>query len=71
MRTVKDAHREAMAETDLALAARQRGDEATALTHFVRAYELEAEAANALATRLDDEPTRSVLYRSAARQRYT
>lgn len=55
-----------MAETDLALMARQRGDEATALTHFLKAYELEAEAANALATRLDDEPTRSVLYRSAA-----
>lgn len=66
MRTVKEAHREAMAETDLALTARQRGDEATALAHFGRAFELEAEAANALATRLDDEPTRSVLYRSAA-----
>lgn len=55
-----------MEQTDFALAAKQRGDDGMAAIHFRRAFELEAEAASAFATRLDDEPTRSVLYRSAA-----
>jgi hypothetical protein len=55
-----------MEQTDLALAARQQGDEVTALLHYHRAYQLEAQAAAALSTRLDAEPTRSVLLRSAA-----
>lgn len=55
-----------MEQTDLALAARQHGDEVAALRHFRKAYELEAQAAAAYATRLDAEPTRSVLFRSAA-----
>jgi hypothetical protein len=66
MSGVKTTHREAMEQTDLALAARQQGDEALALRHFRKAYELEAKAAAAYATRLDAEPTRSVLFRSAA-----
>jgi hypothetical protein len=66
MSGVKTTHREAMEQTDLAHAARQQGDEAQALGHFRRAYELEARAAAAYATRLDAEPTRSVLFRSAA-----
>jgi hypothetical protein len=55
-----------MEQTDLALAARQQGDEVNALLYFHKAYELEAQAASALNTRLDAEPTRSVLLRSAA-----
>ena len=66
MSGVKTTHRQAMEQTDLALAARHHGDEALALRHFRKAYELEAEAAAAYATRLDAEPTRSVLFRSAA-----
>ena len=66
MSGVKTTHRQAMEQTDLALAARHHGDEALALRHFRKAYELEAQAAAAYATRLDAEPTRSVLFRSAA-----
>jgi len=66
MSGVKTTHRDAMEQTDLALAARQQGDEVLALRHFHKAYELEAQAAAAYATRLDAEPTRSVLFRSAA-----
>src|SRR5215469_5895182 len=66
MSGVKTTHRDAMEQTDLALAARQHGDEVLALRHFHKAYELEAQAAAAYATRLDAEPTRSVLFRSAA-----
>jgi hypothetical protein len=66
MSGVKTTHRQAMEQTDLALAARRQGDEVLALRHFRQAYELEAQAAAAFATRLDAEPTRSVLFRSAA-----
>jgi hypothetical protein len=55
-----------MEQTDLALAARQQGDEVLALRYFRKAYELEAQAAAAFASRVDAEPTRSVLFRSAA-----
>src|SRR5260370_6871088 len=55
-----------MQQTALALAARQEGDEVNALLHLHRACQLEAQAANAFANRLDAEPTRSVLFRSAA-----
>jgi hypothetical protein len=66
MSGVKTTHREAMEQTDLALAARQQGDEMMALRYFRKAYELEAQAAAAFASRVDAEPTRSVLFRSAA-----
>ena len=65
MNGVRATHRQAMEQTDLALAARRQGDEVLALRHFRQAYELEAQAAAAF-TRLDAEPTRSVLFRSAA-----
>ncbi|HEY1861597.1 MAG TPA: hypothetical protein VGG61_14650 [Gemmataceae bacterium] len=66
MSDLKTIHREAMEQTDLALAARQQGDEVKALLYFHKAYDLEAQAATALSSRLDAEPTRSVLLRSAA-----
>jgi hypothetical protein len=66
VRTTTFIHREAMEQTDLAIAAKQRGDDGVAFVHFHRAYELEAEAANTFASKFDDEPTRSILYRSAA-----
>jgi hypothetical protein len=62
----KTLHREAMEQTDLALATRQQGDQVNALLYFRKAYSLEAQAAAALINRLDAEPTRSVLFRSAA-----
>lgn len=63
---IRQAHRDAMEQADLGLAARQLGHDDQALRYFHRAYELEAEAANTLAGSLDAEPTRSVLFRSAA-----
>jgi hypothetical protein len=66
MSGVRTTHRAAMEQTDLALAARHRGEEMLALRYFRKAYELEAQAAAAFASRIDAEPTRSVLFRSAA-----
>lgn len=66
MTDIKLTHRRAMEQTDLALLERMRGDEESALRHFRSAYELEAEAANALLNELGAEPARSVLFRSAA-----
>jgi hypothetical protein len=55
-----------MEQTDLALAARQQGDEVLAIHLFRKAYELEAQAAAVFVARTDAEPTRSILLRSAA-----
>lgn len=55
-----------MEQSDLAVLARMRGDEAAAVTHVQSAYELEAKAADALLNEHGAEPTRSVLFRSAA-----
>lgn len=63
---IKLIHRQAMEQSDLALVARMRGDEQAAVNHVVSAYELEAKAANALTHQPAAEPTRSVLFRSAA-----
>jgi hypothetical protein len=66
MRTIKNIHREAMEHTDLALVARRQGDEIAASSYFRRAYELELQAASSFLDKPNDEPTRSILYRSAA-----
>lgn len=55
-----------MEQSDLALRERARGNGAAAHAHFVSAYQLEAEAANELLNQIGSEPTRSVLFRSAA-----
>jgi len=63
---VERLHREAMGLADAAMAARLRGnaDEAARLTRD--SYLQEREAASLVADRLDFEPTRAVLHRSAA-----
>src|SRR5690348_2422583 len=66
MKEVKTLHRQAMEKTDLALAAKLKGDSEQASILFKEAYQLEAQAANLLATDFSAEPTRSVLFRSAA-----
>ncbi len=66
MKDIKHIHRQAMEHSDLAIIARMKGDEQAAVGHVVSAYELEAQAANALLNDLHAEPTRSVLFRSAA-----
>lgn len=66
MTDIKLLHRRAMEQSDLALLARMKGDELSAMGHVQSAYELEAKAAEALFDRRGAEPTRSVLFRSAA-----
>ena len=66
MKGIESFHEHAMELTDRALAARRTGNFEEAQRLFVRAFELEAEAANVLLERPDLEPSRSVLYRSAA-----
>lgn len=61
MKDIKHIHRQAMEQSDLAVLARMRGDEAAAMTHVQSAYELEAKAADALLNEHGAEPTRSVL----------
>ena len=63
---IKTLHRQAMERTDLALAARQKGEADQALLFFRQAYDLEAKAAASFVHDLDAEPTRSILLRSAA-----
>lgn len=60
------AHQAAMELAEEAFLAEHRGDRARANELNQRAFDLEAEAAEALADSLDVEPTRSILYRSAA-----
>ena len=55
-----------MEHSDLALLERQKGNEEAALAHLLKALELESQAANDLTSNISAEPTRSVLFRSAA-----
>jgi hypothetical protein len=55
-----------MEQTDLALAAQRTGKDAHAKALFRAAFELERQAATMVAPRIDAEPTRSILLRSAA-----
>lgn len=59
-------HDEAMALADQAFAAKRAGNSIAAQQYFHRAFELEAQAADSIAQDLEAEPTRSVLFRSAA-----
>ncbi len=66
MSDLKNLHRDAMQIADRAIEARRedRGDEARSL--FRQACQLESQAAMVLAEDMEAEPTRSVLFRSAA-----
>lgn len=64
--TPRDLHREAMALADRAALARRAGQEADAVVLFRDALEREAAAARFFESDTETEPTRSVLYRSAA-----
>lgn len=66
MNATREIHREAMDLCDLALAARSRGDAEESRRLFLAASRKEEEAASPLAETSDAEPSRSVLYRSAA-----
>ena len=62
----KKVHREAMILMQDALVAEVKGDKMTALRLFSAAFDLERAAALDLVDALEKEPTRSVLFRSAA-----
>lgn len=64
--TATNLHDAAMAMADDALAARRRGDSVAAKELFGRASEAEEQAARAVAAAENVEPTRSILFRSAA-----
>lgn len=63
--TPKKLHEAAMSCSDAARMHRAEGNNNWARTLEEKALELETKAAEMLADRLDAEPTRSVLYRSA------
>lgn len=66
MNEMKDLHRVAMERADLAVNAKRQGETAAAQRYFQEAVELESKAALMLADDMLAEPTRSVLFRSAA-----
>jgi len=71
MTTVRELHDKAMFLAQLAVVARDRDkDEARARDLARRAYELERQAAELVPVTKESEPTRSVLYRSAASLAY-
>ena len=61
-----DSHQEAMESAEAAFLAERRGAIQEAWQLYCRAFRKESEAATALASHVEVEPTRSVLYRSAA-----
>jgi FHA domain len=65
-RTVAQLHQAAMEAYDLAVSAEKAGEGARAAESYRDALELESEAAGRVASRIEFEPTRSVLHRSAA-----
>jgi len=66
MQNVETLHRAAMEFVDQAVLARQEGDVARVAELAQAAFGKERAAADLVADRLDLEPTRSVLHRSAA-----
>ena len=66
MTRVKDLHHEAMRLVDEAESARRDGNVQVARERLRQAFEHERQAADLVAGDLSQEPTRSVLHRSAA-----
>jgi len=66
MQTIKELHDNAINLAEDAFHAQKSGREADAIRLFADALELEQEAANSLPLSEESEPTRSILFRSAA-----
>lgn len=66
METITELHDRAMEYTDHAYFAKKRGDSVAELDYNRQALKLEIKAAEMLRDRYDMEPSRSILYRSAA-----
>lgn len=63
---LKTQHSLAMDQADLAMFAKRKGDKEGFLLFSKKAFELESQAALSLLNHFENEPTRSVLFRSAA-----
>ena len=63
---INELHSNAMDHAEMAVVAKLKGDDEKALSSFNKAFDLERKAADLLVTHFDQEPSRSVLYRSAA-----
>lgn len=70
VQVAESAHRRAMEFVDAALLARRSGDIQKEREYNLRALDEERQAADAIAERYDLEPSRSMLYRSAATLAY-
>ena len=70
MSTVRELHDEAMKVAHLSMIARRRGEFARAEQLSREAYGLEARAASEVPDEASSEPTRSIMYRSAASLAY-
>lgn len=70
MQTIKELHDKAMNFAEDAFLAQKSGRESDAIRLFADALELEQEAANSLPLSEESEPTRSILFRSAASLAY-
>ncbi|MCU0239089.1 MAG: hypothetical protein MUC29_06575, partial [Pyrinomonadaceae bacterium] len=66
MSKIHDLHEKAMNLCDEAFFAKRKGDMDSFMKFSHQALEFETEAANLLKDNFDDEPSRSILYRSAA-----
>jgi hypothetical protein len=66
MQNLEALHHQAMEWVDRAVLAKQQGNTVLELECLTSAFEQERSAADLVADRLDLEPTRSVLHRSAA-----
>lgn len=64
--TVKDLHREAMKYNDLALIAKQNNNVLELKNNYLKAFEFERQAFILFNSESSEEPTRSILLRSAA-----
>ena len=64
--SVRDQHEEAMRLADQAFAAKRHGNLSEANAHFQEALQWERQAAQSVPNSPASEPTRSILYRSAA-----
>ena len=66
MSKVENLHNQAMDIAEEAFLAQKEGEEEKAIELFSKALSLEHEAANLLSIAIENEPTRSILYRSSA-----
>jgi hypothetical protein len=70
METIKDLHQNAMNLAEEAFIVQRNGDDMKANELFSKSLSLEQKAAEQLPLNIDSEPTRSILYRSAASLAY-